>query len=45
MPEIVKGSLVKLIYKRNDNLEPSNHRPISISPILLKLTKIMNSRF
>ena len=45
VPEIAKGSLVKLIYKRNDNLEPSNHRPISISPILLKLTtKIMNRR-
>jgi len=45
VPEIVKGSVVKLIYKRNDNLEPSNFRPISISPILLKLTtKIMNKR-
>ena len=38
MPEIVKGFVVKLIYKRNDNLEPA-------SPILLKLTtKIMNKR-
>ena len=45
VPEDIKGSVVKLIYKRNDNLEPSNYRPISISPILLKLmTKIMNIR-
>ena len=45
LPDTVKGSVVKLIFKRGDNLEPSNYQPISISPILLKLvTTIMNKR-
>ena len=41
---LVTGN-VKLLFKKGDNCDPVNYRPITVSPILSKLaTKLLNTR-
>ena len=45
VPWKLKEGKVKLLYKKDDNLEPTNYRPITLSSVLLKvLTRVMNVR-
>ena len=45
IPQNLKWGKVKLLYKRGSNLQPTNYRPITLSPILMKiLTKLLNIR-
>ena len=45
VPWKLKEGKVKLLYKKDYNLEPTNYRPITLSSVLLKvLTRLMNVR-
>ena len=45
VPWKLKEGKVKLLYKKDYNLEPTNYRPITLSSVLLKvLTRVMNVR-